>query len=121
MNLKKPLLLFILSIALSAGHAEKIADGYIITLKNDTIKGQIRLERIRDAYYIPFNWGMFILSMNFTAKGGTEKEYSPAEIKGFNFDYKDVHYEFRSLNIDSDELQFFKKESAYCSFCTSRS
>ncbi len=113
MNFKKVLLLVILTISIGAAQAEKIADGYIITLKNDTIQGQIKLQKFKgDAFYKPFNWGMFAISMTLRLKDGAEKEYFPNEIKGFDFDYDDVHYEFRGLKIDTDELQSFTKDDA---------
>ncbi len=95
--------------------AEKIAQGYIITLKNDTLLGSFNLQKVKvkeGTLFKPFNWGMFALSVNFISKDGEEKEYLPKSIKGFDFDFDGVKYKFRSLKIGSEELQSFFSDDA---------
>jgi hypothetical protein len=100
--------LVILSFSWNTLKAEKIAQGYIITSKNDTIYGSFNLQKIKakeGKLFIPFNWGMFSLSVNFISKDGEEKEYLPKNLTGFDFD--GVKYKFRSLKIGTEELQSF--------------
>jgi hypothetical protein len=95
--------------------AEKIAQGYIITLKNDTLHGTFNLQKVKvkeGTLFKPFNWAMFSLSVNFISKDGEEKEYLPQNLKGFDFDFDGVQYKFRSLKIGSEELQSFFSDGA---------
>lgn len=105
----------ILSFSWNTVKAEKIAQGYIINLKNDTIYGSFNLQKVKlkeGTLFKPFNWGMFSLSVNFISKDGEEKEYQPKNIKGFDFDFDGVKYKFRTLKIGTDELQSFFSDDA---------
>jgi hypothetical protein len=107
--------LLILSFTINTLKAEKIAQGYIITSKNDTIYGSFNLQKIKakeGKLFIPFNWGMFSLSVNFISKDGEEKEYLPKNLKGFDFDFDGAKYKFRSLKIGTEELQSFYSDDA---------
>ena len=107
--------LLILIISFQTLKAEKIAQGYVITLKNDTVYGTIDLQKFRTkelTFYKPFNLGMFALSLLFTTKDGNETAYPANSITGFDFEYEKVKYRFRSLNINSEELQSFHADDA---------
>ena len=111
--MKQILFLLILCISIQSVRSEKIAEGYIINLKNDTISGKIDLQRIKGmSLYKPFNWGMFSLSVTFILKDGQEKEFFPRDIKGFDFEYSDMHYKFRTLKIGTEELQSLFSDDA---------
>ena len=111
------LFLFLMTLTFSwnAIKAEKVAQGYIITLKNDTLLGSFNLQSIKvkeGTFFKPFNWGMFSLSVNFISKNGEKKEYLPKNLKGFDFDFDGVKYKFRTLKIGSEELQSFFSDDA---------
>jgi hypothetical protein len=113
--MKQLLSLAMLFLLLPTLKAEKIAQGYIITSKNDTIYGSFNLQKIKakeGKLFIPFNWGMFSLSVNFISKDGEEKEYLPKNLTGFDFDFDGVKYKFRSLKIGTEELQSFYSDDA---------
>jgi hypothetical protein len=95
----RPFLLFILfSLSFLAANANTIVGGYLVTLKNDTIKCKIRVDDL-DLYS----------SVTIFDTAGIKTIYKAEhkEILGFGFTYKDQPYDYL-LKADDDSTWLFR-------------
>lgn len=87
----------------------KSLDGYIITLKNDTINGIVDVPNYnpRSGTYYRNNINLEMCFIQITFRKSTQeknKTYKPEEIKEYGFHYKDVPFKFKSFLITKNSL-----------------
>ncbi len=77
MRIKFTFLFILLGLFFVSKAQKNYCDGYIITLKNDTIRG-----KVKDNF--PFRVTGLVKKISFIDSTGIEKDYLPKEIKGYS-------------------------------------
>jgi hypothetical protein len=106
-KLSKVLLLipiFFLILSKNSQASSKIVKGYIISQTNDTLYRQIQVEA---DIFGQFNEIKLYHEVMILNENGLLQLMTPADIKGFGFNYKDKQYSFISKPLDKNGKSLF--------------
>jgi len=106
--LKYILVLFLLVVIVNKVEAKKLK-GFIVTEQNDTIYGSIKVNKYNPRtgayYFFQINLESCYSQIYFKQEGKPRfKLYTPDQIKGYSFNFKDQDYYFHSFLIQSKSI-----------------
>ena len=101
--MKRLLLFLIVSFLASAAIAMQV-DGYYINANNDTIKTKIDLQHWLGQITLAMYTKLIVVDTNANY---SKQVFTPADVKGYGFEYKGEHRDFASKTFDG-KSRFFE-------------